>query len=277
MKPNAALVYRHITREDYDQTIKLEGTKIQCYSKKQMDKLYPNDGYTVVGETKRKNKKTEIAVLNVWRSRFGVSKLGDNSRVFYREAGYVNVGQDQYVVLLRHRFAFLIWFFGLLLGVALAVLLLIAALRDKDPTIIDPDHPLPTEDPNAQTVPDEEHENKAESEDGGGSVSMIYTLSVDLSLTTGEADIYFRNPGVSNHDIALVLYVVSGEEEYPVAQSGLVKAGSELKTMTVIEDAVQLSPGTYSGKYKVLYYDPLTGERAMVEPEITDLVITVSQ
>ena len=277
MKPNAALVYRHITREDYDQTIKLEGTKIQCYSKDQMDKLYPNGEYILVGETKRKNKKTEIAALNVWRSRFSVSTPGDNSKIFYRKAGYVNVGQDQYVVLLKHRFAFLIWFFGLLLGVALAILLLIAALRDKDPTIIDPDHPLPTEDPNAQTVPDEGHEHKAESADGGGSVSMIYTLSVELQLSTGEADIYFRNPGVSNHDIALVLYVVSGEEEYPIAQSGLVKAGNELKKMTVLEDTVQLSAGTYSGKFKVLYYDPLTGEKAMVEPEITDLVITVSQ
>ena len=270
------IIYRNLTRNDYDQTIKLEGTKIPCYSKKKMDKLYSEESmYTIVGETKRKNKKDEIATLNVWRSKFIVSKLEDNSKVFYRKAGFVAVGPDQYVVLLKHRFAFLFWFFGLLLGLLLAGLLLWSALFDRpEPTIIDPDHPLPTEDVNAETLPDEGE--AAVSDEGGGSVSMIYTLSVNASLSTGTAKIDFRNPSISNHDIAIILYVVSDGKEYPIAQSGLVKAGNSLSTLELFDDAAILQEGTYSGKYLVLYYDPVTGEKALVEPEITDLVITVN-
>lgn len=273
------IIYRNLPRNDYDQTIKLEGTKIPCYSKKKMDKLYSEESmYTIVGETKRKNKKDEIATLNVWRSKFIVSKLEDNSKVFYRKAGFVAVGPDQYVVLLKHRFAFLFWFFGLLLGLLLAGLLLWSALFDRpEPTIIDPDHPLPSEDPYAEALPEAEAGGeKADSEDGGGSVSMIYTLSAEVTLSTGQVRIYFRNPTDSNHDIKLVLYALSGGKEYPLAQSGLLKAGNGLETMELIEGAAQLQSGTYSGKYKLYYYDSLTGEKALVEPEITDLVITVN-
>ena len=268
-----------MSKPDYDHTVKLEGTKIQCYSPKKMDKLYPDGKYTVVGETKRKNKKEKTAILNVWRSRFLVSALESNSKTLYRKVGFVCVGPDQYVVLLKNRFAFLLWFLGLLAGTGLAVWLLLAALSGpQDPVIIDPEHPLPTEDPFAQPVPPEEDDNeKVISENGGGSVSMIYTLSADVNLTSGAIQIYFRNPSASNHDIKLVLYAISAGEEYPLAQSGLLKAGNELETLELIDGAAQLREGTYEGKYKLYYYDSLTGEKALVEPEIADLVITVTK
>jgi hypothetical protein len=163
--------------------------------------------------------KEEIAALNVWRSKFIVSKLEDNSKVLYKKAGFVAVGPDQYVVLLKHRFAFLFWFLGLLLGLGVAAVLLWSALFSKpEPEIIDPDHPLPTEDINAETLPDEG--DAVISEEGGGSVSMIYTLSVNASLSSGTAQIDFRNPSVSNHDVAIVLYVISDGKEYPIFRNG---------------------------------------------------------
>ena len=244
-----------------------------------MDKLYPEDGYTILGETKQKNKKDEIAVLNVWRSKFIVSALEENSKILFRKAGFVCVGPDQYVVVLKNRFAFLFWLFGLLVGLGIAGLLLWTAMNiNKDPEIIDPDHPLPTEDANADPIPEGEPGSIGDaivSPKGGGSVSMIYTLSAEVNLSTGDVTISFRNPTESNHDIKLVLYVVSGGEEYPIAQSGLLKAGNRLELLELIEDAAQLQSGTYSGKYKLYYYDAVTGEKALVEPEITDLVITV--
>ena len=177
--------------------------------------------------------------------------------------------------MLKNRFAFLLWFLGLLLGLVLAGMLLWSGLtKDPEPVIIDPDHPLPTEDSYAETLPNEG--DAVVSEEGGGSVSMIYTLSVNASLSSGTAQIDFRNPSVSNHDVAIILYVVSNGQEYPIAQSGLLKAGNSLNTLELFDDAAILQTGTYSGKYLVLYYDPITGEKALVEPEITDLVITVT-
>ena len=279
IKTQNLTIYRMVNRPDYDQTIKIEGTKIQCYSRKKMDELYPEGQFTIVGETKRKNKKDKTAILNIWRTRFIVSALEANNKNIFKKAGFVCVGPDEYVVLLKNRFAFLIWFCGLLAGLGLAGLLLWMAMSgQREPVIIDPDHPLPTEDPYAQTIPEGEDDgDKAVSEDGGGSVSMIYTLSANVSLSSGTAEIYFRNPSKSNHDIKLVLYALSGDEEYPLAQSGLLKAGSQLTQLDLIEGAAQLKEGTYEGKYKLYYYDSLTGEKALVEPEITDLMITVTQ
>ena len=271
------MIYRHLTRTDYDQTLKVEGTRIECYSQKMMDKLYPNGGYTILGETKRKNKKDEIAIFNIWRSKYIVSKLEHNSKYIFRKAGFVCVGPDQYIVVLKNRFAFLFWLLGMGAGLGLAILLLWLSLNsNKEPVIINPDHPLPSEDPYASTLPAQEDTGEKAESNGGGSVSMIYQLNADVTLSTGQVSIYFRNPSASNHDIKLVLYALSEGEEYPLAQSGLLKAGNGLERMDLIEGAAQLQPGTYSGKYKLFYYDSLTGEKALVEPEIADLVITVN-
>lgn len=278
MKTSSTSVYRSTAKPDYDQTLKVEGTKIQCYSPKKMQELYPNGGYTVLGEAKGKNKKPRVAVLNVWRSRFIVSALEANNKNIFRKAGFVCVGPDEYVVILKNRFAFLIWLVSLLAGVGLASALLLAALSKKDPVVIDPDHPLPTEDPYAQTIPaDEDAGDKAVSEEGGGSVSMVYMLEASANLSSGEIEIYFRNPSTSNHDVKLVMYVLAGGEEYPIGQSGLVTAGSELRTLELIEDAAKLKEGTYDGLFRLYCYDSLTGEKALVEPEIADLVITVTK
>ena len=46
--------------------------------------------------------------------------------------------------------------------------------------------------------------------------------------------------------------------------------------MDMIEDSAILSEGVYNAVYKVLYYDALTGEKALVESTITDVALTVT-
>ena len=118
-------------------------------------------------------------------------------------------------------------------------------------------------------------ETQKESPDGGGSVSMIYTLSAKITLSTGEINIHFKNPKVSNHSVAMQFYILSGGEEYLVAESGLIPAGNGLYTLKMLDTAPTLSEGTYEGMYRVMYYDPITGVRAHVQSEITDVVVSV--
>ena len=105
---------------------------------------------------------------------------------------------------------------------------------------------------------------------------MIYTLTAGLSLSDNSISMYFKNPNASNHDVVLELYLVDGGTEIKLAQSGLVKAGYGLYEMTVLEDSAVLQEGIYQGKYKVLYYKPDTGERALVESDIEGLTIAVT-
>jgi len=68
---------------------------------------------------------------------------------------------------------------------------------------------------------------------------------------------------------------VSEGVEYSVARSGLIPAGNGLYQMTLAEDAPALKEGMYTCMYRVRYYHPITGVRAIVESEITDVVMTV--
>lgn len=276
------MLYKAILTHDHDQKVKLGQEDILCYSKKQLDKLYPNGGYRIVGETRAGNKKSAIAEFAAGNTTFVVSEEGAYNRITNRCAGYVKVGEDEYLALYKSR-----WPFLLSLLVLLALLALLASMLIKGPDIpvVNPDHPLPEVDQNAVAIdpdsPLEDEHNKQpadkDKDDGGGAVSMIYTLEADASLTSGEISMYFKNPTASTHDVVLEMYIVSDGKEYLAARSGRIEAGYELRKMKLMEEKVILSEGNYNGLYKVQCYDPVTGELALVAPEITDLKITVKQ
>ena len=72
------------------------------------------------------------------------------------------------------------------------------------------------------------------------------------------------------------LYLVSGDREILMARSGLIEPGFELHRLDLDSEAVSLSEGVYTGLYKLQCYDPETGERALVAPEITGVTVTVT-
>ena len=73
------------------------------------------------------------------------------------------------------------------------------------------------------------------------------------------------------------MYIVSGGNEYLIAKSGLIKAGYGLYKLTLSEDAPTLTEGVYTAYYKIGYYNPETGERALVEADIKDVTVTVTE
>ena len=61
-----------------------------------------------------------------------------------------------------------------------------------------------------------------------------------------------------------------------IVQSGLLKPGNQVTALELLDGAAgKLSAGGYEGKFAVLYYDPDTGEKAVVNTEIP-VTITVS-
>lgn len=278
--------YRIIPHSDYDQKVKIEKQNIFCYSKKQLKKLYPNGDFRLIGETRAHNRKEKTGVLPLSDSAAAqssaaqreekiltVSAFGDNSKILNRRAGYVHTGNDDYIVLLKSRIPFFIWLFYLLLGLAAGGILIAYLLKPPAKPASEPLHPLPPEDSQAQPL-EEDNTSKASSPEGGGAVSMTYTLEAEINLESGEISMYFKNPNASNHDVAVEMYIISEGKETLVASSGLIKAGYGLYNMSLDIDSSLLSKGDYEGKYKVIYYNPETGERALIESDITDLKIT---
>lgn len=264
-------LYRIQTTTDHDQKVKVEKQDIFCYSQKQLDKLYPDGGYHILGETRRNRKKGLLAQLQAGDKCLDVSEYKEHSRILNRVAGFVRVGGDTYIALLKSRWLFLLLLLGLLLLLSLSVSLL---LKPQEPVEVTPDHPAPVIDPNSALIEDDDSQ-KADVAEGGGSLSMIYTLEAELTLSTGEIEIYFKNPNASTHNVSIELFVLNGEERVSIAKSGLVAAGSQLNKLTMTEGSATLREGIYEGLYVLSCYDPISRERALVQPEITGVELTV--
>ena len=269
---------------EYDSDVKLKSHHLPCFSEKHLISTHP-EGWKILGEVSAKKAKNPKGTLKVGNEQFDVVPEGSHSRLLWRRSGYLQADDDSYVVILKSRAGFFLILL-LLLAAILFFLLgrpqgdtgpVIGPAPDNDgPVVINPDHPLPPEDENAEPIEDDDTE-KGTAQDGGGSVSMIYSLESAIDLSSGEIAIYFKNPNASTHDVTVDMYIVSGGEEYLIAQSGILKAGYGLEKLTLLDGGPILSEGIYGGLFRLHCYDPLTGEQAMLVPEIVGLNITVTE
>lgn len=153
---------------------------------------------------------------------------------------------------------------------ALGVTVWTLFFRDDGPTLT-PDYAPQEEEENAEAIEGDTAE-KMDNPESGGSVSITYSRDVSIDLNSETASLLFANPGMSNQDIVLQIVI----QDTVVAQSGTLKPGKQITTMELLKNAAKkLSAGTYEGNFNVLYYNPSTGEKAIVNTEIP-IVITVN-
>lgn len=164
----------------------------------------------------------------------------------------------------------------LITAIAVGVTLWALLFRDTAPEL-SPDYAPREAEEHAELV-DAETEEKMVATKGGGAVSMIYQKEVRISLSDQQARLMFQNPSKSVNDIVLQLAIV-GEDgtETIIAQSGTLHPGYQVEQLELIERAASLSLGTYTGKYNVLYYDPDTAEKAVLNGNIEGIEITVTE
>ena len=152
-----------------------------------------------------------------------------------------------------------------------AVGVAIWALFIRDTAPLTPDYAPQETEQNAQ--PMEGDSAKLDQPEGGGAVSMTYSKDVTISLTGKTASLLFGNPGKSNQDMVLQLII----QDTVIIQSGTLEPGNQVTTLELLEGAEQkLKQGSYEGKFNILFYDPDTGEKAVVNTEIP-VTVTVTQ
>lgn len=154
--------------------------------------------------------------------------------------------------------------------VALCVTIWAVFFRNTGPALA-PDYAPQEEEQNAETIKGDAGEKMDNPEDGG-SVSLTYSRDVTIDLENKSATLLFANPGKSNQDIVLQIVI----QDTVIVQSGVLKPGNQVTTLDLFDDAAKkLSKGIYDGNFNVLYYDPITGEKAIVNTEIP-ITITVN-
>lgn len=98
----ADVVYYGEENKRYGATYKLDSGKIKCYSKKQLKILYPNKDYKLVAEHSPGSINNSVGYLEYKDKNLNLSQLRTHSRAAYCEKGYLGVGEDNFVVLLKN-------------------------------------------------------------------------------------------------------------------------------------------------------------------------------
>ena len=284
--------YRLSLQEDYDRSLQLKGDRLLCYSPKKAKAGLPGQ---VVGEVllktprppkpPKEGKEPKPEPPSTGRFQLGAHRLptknvGSYGGLFYKKAGYACVGEGKYLCVLTDRRPFLAILLALLASAATAVTLVLMLMG---PVVLTPEHPMPDRDENSLPVVGDEDDTgggTVESEADGGFVRMHYTKRANVDLSDKNISMFFANPKKSNRSVVLELYVTVDNVDYLVAESGRVDSGYGLRKMT-FNESVALVPTTaqkvYLGKYVVRFYDPDSGERAVVTTEIDEVIVTVIQ
>ncbi len=161
----------------------------------------------------------------------------------------------------------------LLLITVIAVGVTVWALffRDTGP-VLNPDYAPRETEANAETMGDQ-NDDKLDAPAGGGAVSLIYTKDVRIDLSDKKASLLFGNPTKSTQDMVVQLVI----QDTVLIQSGLLNPGKQVRTLDLLQGAEKmLQPGGYDGKLVVLYYDQETGEKAVLNTEIS-VTVTVTE
>lgn len=155
----------------------------------------------------------------------------------------------------------------------IAICVTIWALFIRKPEqLLTPDYAPVELEAHAETMQDEEEDGeKLEQQEGGGAVSLMYSTEVFISKSGKNVSLLFGNPSKSNQDMVVQIVV----QDTILVQSGLLKPGSQVTSLD-IADTSMLQPGIYEGTFKVLYYQPDSGEKAIVNTEIP-IEITVGE
>jgi len=126
------LVYIGEERKHYRNTFKLsDKQQVKCLSKKQVKILYPDKEFRAVAEYAPGDKKSPAGVLVYENSKFNLSQYRTHSRVTYREKGFLSVGGDNFVALLKKVILGRVMA-GILMAALIAAAIVIPLSIDKD-------------------------------------------------------------------------------------------------------------------------------------------------
>ena len=260
-------------KKDYDQSIKINGREIKCYSRKKMKDLYPSGNYSAVGETfennKKKNKNNDIIILA--GKKMIVSEPDKHSKILYKKKGYISVGENQFLVILQNRLIFLLLLLGIIiLGIIIGIWICNALKRSP---VVAPEYPLPPEADKAKDIINDNSKNTDSKHKNHASIKVA--REVNINLNSREVSFIYQNFNASNKAAVVTLCILKDSNEYAIARSGLVKAGKEIDSMNLLEDAVKLSQGVYKGRIKIDFYDEVTGEKAATSTDFDDVEVKV--
>jgi hypothetical protein len=161
-----------------------------------------------------------------------------------------------------------------LLVTAATVIIIVNVTKDDEPDT--PDYLVPDYEVNATPIEGEDPGEKLEAAEGGGAVSLIYYDQVTVDLSDNKVYLRFDNPSKSVNNMTLEISI----KDTVLAKSGALQPGYRLTELPLQAGVAEKLAAGYAyvdgAKYTIYYYDPTTGERAIVNTEIP-ITVTVQE
>ncbi len=238
-------------RKNYGGLYKIGNITVPCYTKRQMKILYPAKNYTVKAEYAPKGAKNGAYSDRPGQNLFKAYKYRTASRLVYREAGYAAVGEDDYILLLKHALPLRVF----VLVFAIAVISGgIATALQMSKTAIAPAGITAGSKVSAEFEPGAEDwtgikvsEPENVPEDG---IRIPGFKSITIEADKTEVSVNFQNPEQNNCYFVIRLVLKdTGETLY---ESKMIEPGKGLYTITLSR---ALAAGSYPAKLQYEPYD----------------------
>lgn len=160
----------------------------------------------------------------------------------------------------------------LIIGMAICMAVTVWAVFFRQVDTLSPDYP-PQGVETGQTPIEDDDSSKIDSPDGGGAINVTFGTTATASLSGQTVSLYYANPNASNQNVSVLVMV----EDLVVAKSELITPGHQLTQLTLEKEAAQkLQVGGYNAELVVRAYDPVSGEKAMVDTK-GEITLTVTE
>lgn len=123
------------------------------------------------------------------------------------------------------------------------------------------EHLTPTDDGDDEKMPQAE---------GGGAVNITYSNEVTISLADATAAVQITNPTRSNQSMLIQLII----QDVTVGQSGTIPPGNQL-TVIPLNENIKIEPGSYDGKFQLLFFDVKTNQQANLTTSIPVTIMII--
>ena len=236
-------------RKNYGARYQSGGHQIKCYTKKQMKSLYPDGGYKVLAEHAAGSRQQPTGMLDCGARR-PLYAYKSHSRLLYREYGYVAVGEDSYVVLLKNALAPRTAIAAACVAVIAGAAFLALALTSPKEAANFPEEPVAA---GKQLELEEgavEWEGEQSHDTGDSStipnIAIPGYKSITVEANKKDVKVNFQNPEGNPCYFEISLLLADGTELY---KSKMIKPGKGLYEIKLNQP---LEPGEYDA---VLKYD----------------------
>lgn len=147
--------------------------------------------------------------------------------------------------------------------VAISVTVAVLRVGNEKLSIVPPDYAPRETESNMESIGGDGE--KLPQSNGGGAVGLSYSIEVRIDLSDKQAILFVENPMKSNQDMLLQLVI----RDHLILQSGRITPGHRITKLALVDGADKLlAAGGYNGSFLFYYYDPVTGEKAIVNTNI---------